>query len=68
MLDEKIVLLEGVYHNYDWGGFDFIPHLIGFSNPSKTPFAEYWLGAHPLASAKIQNRNISLCHLIEQYL
>jgi mannose-6-phosphate isomerase len=35
--------------HYAWGGFDFIPALLGESNPGRTPFAELWVGAHPAA-------------------
>jgi mannose-6-phosphate isomerase len=48
--DEAGVLeLEGVVRHYDWGGHDFIPQLIGVSNPQRKPFAELWIGAHPHA-------------------
>lgn len=49
----KIFKIKGVVQNYAWGGFDFIPQLLGFENDSKKPCAEYWLGAHPSAAAEI---------------
>jgi mannose-6-phosphate isomerase len=41
--------LQGVVRNYDWGGKQFIPQLIGFSNDEQLPVAEYWMGVHPSA-------------------
>jgi len=45
--------LKGKVQHYDWGGTDFIPSLLGLSNPAKKPFAEYWLGAHPNAPSQV---------------
>jgi mannose-6-phosphate isomerase len=39
--------LKGVVQHYSWGGFHFIPQLLGQENKGQKPFAEYWLGAHP---------------------
>jgi mannose-6-phosphate isomerase len=39
--------IQGVVQHYAWGGYEFIPELLGVSNPDHRPFAEYWLGAHP---------------------
>jgi len=41
-----IFLIKGVVQHYDWGGFDFIPALLGQPHPSTKPCAELWLGAH----------------------
>lgn len=41
--------------HYAWGGYDFIPSWMGISNEGKKPFAEYWMGAHPLADSEIQS-------------
>lgn len=46
-------VLKGQIQPYQWGGHDFLPHLLGYSNDSKIPQAEYWLGAHPSAPAVI---------------
>ncbi len=43
--------LKGVVKHYDWGGTRFIPHLIGEENKENRPFAEYWMGVHPMGSA-----------------
>jgi mannose-6-phosphate isomerase len=43
----KMYSLKGVVQHYSWGGYDYIPNLLGISNIDQKPFAEYWLGAHP---------------------
>lgn len=35
--------------HYDWGGFKYIPHLLGIPNSGNQPNAELWIGAHPNA-------------------
>lgn len=46
-----IYTLKGVVKHYDWGGTSFIPSLSGIPNKEQKPFAEYWLGIHPLGTA-----------------
>jgi mannose-6-phosphate isomerase len=41
--------IKGIVQHYAWGGFDFLPQLLGIANEDKKPYAEYWLGAHPSA-------------------
>ncbi len=53
--DKKIFKLIGTVQHYAWGGFHFIPALLGHKNTEKKPYAEYWLGAHPTASGKLEN-------------
>jgi mannose-6-phosphate isomerase len=45
--------LQGKVQHYEWGGFSFLPELLGINNEEKRPFAEYWLGVHPLGSAMV---------------
>ncbi|MCZ2157075.1 MAG: mannose-6-phosphate isomerase, class I [Bryobacterales bacterium] len=54
--------LEGVVQHYDWGGYSFIPALLGHSTKAKKPHAEYWLGAHPKSPGmvRIQGRRTPL--------
>lgn len=52
---KSISKLRGVVQHYSWGGSQFIPDLIGAENREQKPFAEYWLGAHPSASAILLN-------------
>lgn len=49
----KIFRLEGVIQHYAWGGSRFIPALLQQENQQAKPFAEYWLGAHDKAPARV---------------
>ncbi len=46
--------LNGVIKQYDWGGTSFLPSLLQQDNAAKKPFAEYWMGVHPLGHASIE--------------
>ena len=46
-----VLKLHGAVQHYDWGGYDFIPDLLEVTNSERRPFAELWMGAHPLAPA-----------------
>ena len=48
-----IYVLKGVVKHYDWGGNSFIPALLQVPNTPGKPFAEYWLGIHPLGTALV---------------
>ena len=52
-----LALVKGTVKNYDWGGYTFIPALLQVENPNRTPYAEYWLGVHPLAANIVQTGN-----------
>lgn len=41
--------LENSIRKYSWGDPDLIPAFLGVENPSREPWAELWLGAHPKA-------------------
>jgi phosphomannomutase len=58
--------LNGAVQHYDWGGYSFIPGLLGVENPENRPFAELWLGAHPRAPAvaEIDDAPIPLDRLV----
>jgi mannose-6-phosphate isomerase class I len=49
----RLLPLEGSVQHYDWGGREFIPGLLGRSNPEDEPFAELWFGAHPRGPATV---------------
>ena len=53
----SILKLQGKVQHYDWGGYTFLPELLGIKNEEKRPFAEYWLGVHPTASAYVAIQN-----------
>lgn len=44
--------LTGSVKRYDWGSIDVLPELLGIPVDGR-PVAEYWLGAHPLGSARL---------------
>jgi mannose-6-phosphate isomerase len=44
---------------YGWGGFDVIPALMGVSNPAREPFAELWVGAHPVAPSTVVSADLT---------
>jgi mannose-6-phosphate isomerase len=48
-----IAELSGTAKHYDWGGYHFIPALLGMPNETNLPFAEYWLGVHPQADCRV---------------
>lgn len=60
----SIFKLKGVVQHYSWGGYDFIPSLLGIENTKHEPFAEYWLGAHPNYSSLHVDSNTSLADII----
>jgi mannose-6-phosphate isomerase len=45
--------LTGTVKHYDWGGYDFIPSLLQVDNAGMQPYAEFWLGVHPLADCAV---------------
>lgn len=61
-----IFRIKGVVQHYDWGGFDFIPALLGQPHPSSKPCAELWLGAHGGGPSIIESQEggLSLAQLI----
>jgi mannose-6-phosphate isomerase len=53
MLQDRIFVLKGKVMHYPWGGYDFIPSWLGITNEEHKPFAEYWMGVHPLAASTV---------------
>lgn len=41
--------LQNSIRKYSWGDPELIPAFLGAENPSREPWAELWLGAHPKA-------------------
>lgn len=60
-------LISGVLQYYAWGGFHFLPTLLGRRNPDQQPTAELWFGAHPKGPAKIIGDGQSLEEAIKVY-
>lgn len=46
--------LKGVAKYFDWGGTCFIPALLKTDNTADRPFAEYWMGTHPLGHSIVE--------------
>lgn len=66
-LDHSVFKLKGVVQHYSWGGYDFIPKLLGIGNSAKTPYAEYWMGAHGNHPATIENeKEIALSDFVSE--
>jgi len=51
-VDKKLFRLVGKIQHYAWGGYNYIPQLLG-TPAGKEPSAEYWMGAHPSAPSAI---------------
>jgi mannose-6-phosphate isomerase len=51
---QGVYRLKGTVKHYDWGGYSFIPSLLKTGNQDNRPFAEYWMGTHPLGDALVQ--------------
>jgi len=51
--ERKVFKLKGRVQHYAWGGSDYIPKLLSLENPGREPFAEYWMGAHENAPARL---------------
>lgn len=46
--------IHGTAMHYPWGTSDAIPAILGIPADGR-PFAEYWLGAHPLAPSQLDS-------------
>lgn len=55
MSNRKLFYLDGKVQHYAWGGFTYIPALLGLP-PAEQPSAEYWMGAHQSAPSKIDGQ------------
>lgn len=42
----QVLKLKNKVQHYAWGGFSYIPNLIGADNQNQEPFAELWMGTH----------------------
>ena len=47
--DPYPIILKGSVQSYEWGGNECILTLLRKENPEKKPYAELWIGAHPLS-------------------
>jgi mannose-6-phosphate isomerase len=59
----KIYKLQNQIKHYEWGSAKLIPDLLGLPNQDgdhKKPFAEMWMGTHPLAPSQIAENGVNL--------
>lgn len=49
--------IHGTVMHYPWGTADAIPALLGVPGDGR-PFAEYWLGAHPVAPSRLNGQRL----------
>ncbi|MDE1326124.1 mannose-6-phosphate isomerase, class I [Vibrio aestuarianus] len=65
---QHFFLMNNVIQNYAWGSTTSINQLFDIPNPTKTPQAEIWMGAHPngCSQVEIDGKSISLLELINQ--
>ncbi len=61
----SVFRVTGKVQHYQWGGYKYIPDLLGVNNNQHQPFAEYWLGAHTNAPAQLTTGK-GLDNLIQQ--
>jgi mannose-6-phosphate isomerase len=45
-VENSVFRLFGKIQHYPWGGYSFLPALLGFQPEPETTYAEYWMGAH----------------------
>ncbi len=66
---QSLYKLQGIIQHYSWGGYQFIPKLLGVENNEQRPYAEYWLGAHPNHPSSLQSDNgtIALTDFISEH-
>src|SRR5699024_3741711 len=60
--------ISGQIQHYAWGGYQYIPQLVGAPANDNQPAAEYWLGAHQKAPSKLvpSDADTTLNQIIEQ--
>lgn len=58
MSNRKLFYLNGKVQHYAWGGFTYIPHLLGLP-VSDQPSAEYWMGAHQSAPSQVDGKPLN---------
>src|SRR5208337_2394714 len=50
----RALMLRPALQHYEWGGYEFIPGLLGVQNTERQPFAELWIGTHPRGPARVE--------------
>lgn len=52
--------------HYAWGGYDYLPNLLGINNTEHKPFAELWMGTHNRGESEVEINGKRL--LLSQYI
>src|SRR3954471_12297961 len=63
-VDVLVDLLDCTVMPYAWGSHSAIAELTGRTSPSPGPEAELWMGAHPMAPARVARLGTSLVEVI----
>lgn len=66
---DEVSRLEGQIQHYAWGGYHFLPDLLGIQPEAGMTYAEYWMGAHRKAPSTLRRSDGSvllLDRLIDQ--
>src|SRR5258705_3967659 len=50
----RIHRLDNPVQHYSWGSRTAIPELLGKPTPAAEPWAELWMGAHPVATSQVK--------------
>ena len=68
-MEHHLYPLRGAVQHYAWGGYNYIPQLLGRNNPESQPFAELWMGTHHRGAAILEmgTDNIKLADWLEQH-
>ncbi len=51
--ESRVRCLKNTVKYYGWGSKTAIPQLLGIPNPQYKPFAELWIGAHPMGQSLV---------------
>ncbi len=64
----EMIVIEGSVQHYEWGGYNFIPSLLGIENRERRPYAEFWIGVHPKGPSMVvrDTGRIPLCEVISR--
>lgn len=55
----RIHRLDNPVQHYAWGSHTAIPELLGQPTPAAEPWAELWMGAHPVATSQVKGPDAS---------
>ena len=55
--------IGGVVQHYAWGGFHFLPQILGIENKERRPYAELWFGDHTGGNSPVLDAENNLLNL-----